>query len=151
MCSFPDKVYSAAAAGWLLLRERRCRGLTGKWRSVPPSCPTVWPPGRQPATLLCPRDFPGKHTGAGCRFLLQGIFLTQGSNLGLLHPGFQLHMGWVPQTPHCSRASYTGSLLLRSPQTSSQEAIIPLLKLLVLKEHKVFKEKLRFLKLRIDI
>ena len=24
--------------------------------------------------LLCPRDFPGKHTGAGCHFLLQGIF-----------------------------------------------------------------------------
>ena len=29
--------------------------------------------------------FPGKNTGVGCRFLLQGIFLTQRSNLGLLH------------------------------------------------------------------
>ena len=29
--------------------------------------------------------FPGKSTGVGCRFLLQGIFLTQGSNPGLLH------------------------------------------------------------------
>ena len=28
---------------------------------------------------------PGKNTGVGCRFLLQGIFLTQGLNLGLLH------------------------------------------------------------------
>ena len=28
---------------------------------------------------------PGKNIGAGCRFLLQGIFLTQGSNLSLLH------------------------------------------------------------------
>ena len=28
---------------------------------------------------------PGKNTGVGCHFLLQGIFLTQGSNLGLLH------------------------------------------------------------------
>ena len=29
--------------------------------------------------------FPGKKTGGGCRFLLQGIFPTQGSNSGLLH------------------------------------------------------------------
>ena len=35
---------------------------------------------------LCPWDSPGKNTGVGCRFLLQGIFLTQGSNLRLL-PG----------------------------------------------------------------
>ena len=27
--------------------------------------------------------FPGKNTGVGCHFLLQGIFLTQGSKLGL--------------------------------------------------------------------
>ena len=33
--------------------------------------------------LLCPRDFPDKNTGVGCHFLLQGIFLTQGSNLHL--------------------------------------------------------------------
>ena len=31
------------------------------------------------------QDFPGKHTGVGCHLLLQGIFLTQGSNLYLLH------------------------------------------------------------------
>ena len=30
------------------------------------------------------RNFPGKNTGVGCHFLLQGIFLTQGSNLSLL-------------------------------------------------------------------
>ena len=29
--------------------------------------------------------FPGKNTEVGCHFLLQGIFLTQGLNLGLLH------------------------------------------------------------------
>ena len=34
---------------------------------------------------LCPWDFPGKNTGVGSHFLLQGIFLTQGSNPGLLH------------------------------------------------------------------
>ena len=30
-------------------------------------------------------DFPGKNTGVGCHFLLQGVFLTQGLNLHLLH------------------------------------------------------------------
>ena len=35
--------------------------------------------------LLRPWDSPGKNTGVGCHFLLQGIFLTQGSNPGLLH------------------------------------------------------------------
>ena len=30
-------------------------------------------------------DFSGKNTGVGCHTLLQGIFLTQGSNLRLLH------------------------------------------------------------------
>ena len=30
-------------------------------------------------------DSPGKNTGVGCHFLLQGIFLTQGSNPGLPH------------------------------------------------------------------
>ena len=29
---------------------------------------------------LCLLDFPGKNTGVGCYFLLQGIGLTQGSN-----------------------------------------------------------------------
>ena len=43
------------------------------------------PHGLQPTRLLCPCDFPGKSTGVGCHFLLQGIFLTQGSNPGLPH------------------------------------------------------------------
>ena len=34
--------------------------------------------------LLCLWDSPGKNTGVGCHALLQGIFLTQGSNLPLL-------------------------------------------------------------------
>ena len=40
--------------------------------------------GLQPTRLLCPWDFPGKSTGAGCHFLLQGIFLTQWSTPCLL-------------------------------------------------------------------
>ena len=38
-----------------------------------------------PLGFSCPWDFPGKNTGVGCHFLLQGIFLTRGSNPGLLH------------------------------------------------------------------
>ena len=34
--------------------------------------------------LLCQWDSPGKNTGVGCHVLLQGIFLTQGSNPRLL-------------------------------------------------------------------
>ena len=43
------------------------------------------PRGLRPARLLCPWASPGKNTGQGCHFPLQGIFLTQGSNPGLLH------------------------------------------------------------------
>ena len=49
------------------------------------SCPTLQPCGLQLARLLCPWDSPGRTTGVGCNFLLQGIFPTQGSNLSLLH------------------------------------------------------------------
>ena len=48
-------------------------------------CPSLCdPPGLSPARLLCPWGSPGKNTGVGCHFLLQRIFLTQGSNLHLL-------------------------------------------------------------------
>ena len=33
---------------------------------------------------LCPRNFPGKNTGAGCHFLHQVMFPTQGPNPSLL-------------------------------------------------------------------
>ena len=42
-----------------------------------------------PARLLCPWDFPGKNTGVGCCFLLQGIFQAQGSS-----PRRLLHWHW---------------------------------------------------------
>ena len=53
----------------------------------------------------CPWDFLGNSTGVDCHFLLQGIFLTQGLNLGLshcrqmlyrlIHQGSQLLLGTV--------------------------------------------------------
>ena len=39
------------------------------------------PPG---SSEILPQDFPDKNTGAGCHFLLHGIFPTQGLNLSLL-------------------------------------------------------------------
>ena len=45
----------------------------------------LWLHVLEPARLLCPWNSSGKNTGVGCHFLLQGIFLTQGSNPGLLH------------------------------------------------------------------
>ena len=49
------------------------------------SCPTLCDPMDCSPPGSCPWDFPGKSTGVGCHFLLQGIFVTQGSNPGLLH------------------------------------------------------------------
>ena len=45
-------------------------------------CPTLCDPvDYSPPGLLCPWDSPSKNTGVGCHDLLQGIFLTQGSNV----------------------------------------------------------------------
>ena len=54
-------------------------------RSVTSDSATLWTVTRR---LLCPRDSPGKNTGVGCHFLLQGTFPAQGSDphlLRLLH------------------------------------------------------------------
>ena len=54
--------------------------------SVTQSCPTLCDPTDcSPPGLLCPRDSPGKNTRVDCHFLLQGFFLIQGLNPGLLH------------------------------------------------------------------
>ena len=46
---------------------------------------SLQPHGLQSIRLLCPWDFSGKNNEVGFHFLLQGIFLTQGQNLRLLH------------------------------------------------------------------
>ena len=53
--------------------------------------------------LLCPWNSPGKNTGVGFHFLLQRIFPTQGSNLGLLHWRQILYL-----------LSHKGSLVIRT-------------------------------------
>ena len=52
---------------------------------------TLQPHRMWPARLLCPWNSPGKNTEVGCHSLLQGIFLTQGSGLGLPHCKQILH------------------------------------------------------------
>ena len=54
--------------------------------SVTQPCPTLCNlMGCSPPGLLCLWGFSGKNTGVGCHDLLQGIFSTQGSDLGLPH------------------------------------------------------------------
>ena len=70
------------------------------------SCPTLLlPRGLHPTRLLCPWDFSGKNTRVGCRFLLQGIFLTLGLNQYLQH--------WqVDLLPLCHLERSPGGLVL---------------------------------------
>ena len=41
--------------------------------------------GQESLECFSPWDSPGKNNRVGCHALLQGIFLTQGSNLHLFH------------------------------------------------------------------
>ena len=52
---------------------------------VSQSCLTLCNPMNYSSPGSCSWNFPGKNTGVGSHPLLQGIFPTQGSNLGLLH------------------------------------------------------------------
>ena len=72
---------------------------------------SVQPFGLLPTRLLCSWDSPGKNTEVGCHFLLQGIFLTQGSNLCLLHCR-QILYHWV--TGKALETSNSASLKLNS-------------------------------------
>ena len=58
--------------------------------SHPDVSDSLQPHGLYPFRLLCPWNFPGKTTGADCHFLLQGIFLIQGSNLSLAYLHWQV-------------------------------------------------------------
>ena len=58
-------------------REKKVKSLSHARLCDPVDC---GPPGSS-----CPWDFPGKNTGVGCHFLLQGIFPTQGLNPRLLY------------------------------------------------------------------
>ena len=78
------------------------------WSGVPSPSPcfscvqllvTIWTVAHQ--APLCPWDSPGKNMGVGSHSLFQRIFLTQGSNPGLLHCRWVLY-----------RLSHQGSLCI---------------------------------------
>ena len=62
------------------------------------------------ARLLCPWDSPGKNTGVGSHYHLQGIFLIQGLNPGLLHHRQILYhlIHWKLHKQYGTRKPYTG-------------------------------------------
>ena len=64
------------------------------------SFPTFCGPMEEPARFLCPWNFPGKHTGVGFHFLLQGLnscllYLLQWQvdSLPLVPPGINTDLG----------------------------------------------------------
>ena len=70
--------FSTTSATWEAIYCPKCASCSVMSDSLRPY-------GLQPASLLCPCDSPGTNTRVGCHSLLQGIFLTQGSNPDLLH------------------------------------------------------------------
>ena len=58
--------------------------------------------------------FPGKNTGVGCHFLLQGIFPAQTSN-GVSCIGRQILFRWATREAQLFRKSLFKSCLLKSP------------------------------------
>ena len=74
-----------------------------------------------PAKLLCSWDAPGKNTGVGCHALLQGIFSTQGLNLGLLclRPCRQILYHWATRDQTCKLG-----VLTAEPPGNSQSSVI---------------------------
>ena len=87
---------------------------------------SLQPCGLKPSRVLCPQDFPGKNTGVGCHFPLQGIFLTQGLNPPLLHCRWILYLCTTREAPFLyalllllsSRQVMSSCLRLRGPQHS---------------------------------
>ena len=57
--------------------------------SVMPDSVSPWTVAHQPTLSI---GFSGKNTGVDCHTLLQGIFLTQGLNLGLRHCRMMSHL-----------------------------------------------------------
>ena len=68
--------------------------------------------GLQPTRLLCPWNSPGKNTGVGSHSLLQGIFLTQGLNVGLPHCRQILYHLSNQGSPHTKRQKSNLSFLI---------------------------------------
>ena len=74
--------------------------------SVAQSCPTLCSPMDCSLPLHCPWDFPGKNTGLGCHFLLQGTLLGQGLNSQLLR-GRRILCHWAKS---CCKSGFLSSV-----------------------------------------
>ena len=83
------------------------------------------PHGLWPTKLLCPWDFPGKNTGVGCHFLLQGTFLTQGSNLRLLH--WEADSLPLSDLQFSSVQSLSRVRLFATPRTAARQASLSII------------------------
>ena len=81
------------------------------------------PHGLYPTRLLCPWNSPGKNTAVGCHSLLQGIFLTQGLNLGLqncrqilyhmCHEKPSWHIDGKKYTKRCSASLFISEMQIK--------------------------------------
>ena len=92
---------------------------------------SLWPHGIKTARLLCPWDFPGRNTGVGCHFLLQGTFLTQGSICRQVLPWLSLWRWCGVQqacSPYCVivfwKSSWRGSWVTAEPSLCGQVWIL---------------------------
>ena len=78
------------------------------------------------ARLFCPWYSPDKITGVGCHCLLQGIFLTQGSNSGLLYCRQILYYLSYRRSPHDNIAAQRLCLAMRKKLSLFTAAHLPL-------------------------
>ena len=99
-----------------LLHHGGTKSLGESESEVAQSCPTLCDP--MDTRLLRPWGFLGKSTGVGCNFLLQGIFLTQGLNPGLLHCRQMLYHLSDQGSPWCTLSLGTLLFLLYRRQIS---------------------------------
>ena len=70
--------------------------------------------------MLLYGDFSGKNRGVSCHFLLQGIFLTQESNL---HPLCLLHRRWILHRWVTGEAFANQQLILKKAQRHLTKAV----------------------------
>ena len=103
------------------------------WRKERLPTPVFWPrefhglySPRGHTRLLCPWDFPGKNTGVGCYFLLQGIFPTQGLNLSLLHWQVETHLGSPYRVGSCSVSFKVPVIQIPEHLPTHPKSIVPM-------------------------
>ena len=66
--------------------KHKCETVPGGLRGREDECVSnsLWPHELRPARLLCPWSSPGKNTGVGCHFLLQGMGIIGNRHLSMV-------------------------------------------------------------------